>query len=123
MKSMNHRILTSVSVAFLLLSGIARGAELKGYPFFPFCIDWHDAKKRTFEQQAIMLKELGYEGVGHIWLDKVAERLKTLDDAGLKLFQITMEVNVATNKAPYDIARLKEVLALIKGRHVQFCLL
>jgi len=120
---MKHRILTSVSIAFLLLSGIARGAELKAYPFFPFCIDWHDAKKRTFEQQAVMLKELGYEGVGHIWLEKVAERLKTLDDAGLKLFQITMVVEVATNKPPYDAVRLKEVLDLIKGRHVQFCLL
>jgi sugar phosphate isomerase/epimerase len=90
--------------------------------FFPFCIDWHDAKKRSFEEQAQMLKELGYDGVGHIWLDKVAERLKTLDDAGLKLFQITMVVDVATNKPAYD-PRFKEVLALVKGRQVQFDLL
>jgi sugar phosphate isomerase/epimerase len=69
-----------------------------------------------------MLKELGYDGVGHIWLDKVAERIKTLDDAGLRLFQITMTVNVAPGKEPYD-ARFKDVLALIKGRNVQFCLL
>lgn len=90
--------------------------------FFPFCIDWHDAKKRNFEEQATMLKELGYDGVGHIWLDKVAERLKSLDDAGLKLFQITMVVDVKTNQQPYD-PRFKEVLALVKGRHVQFALL
>ncbi len=90
--------------------------------FFPFCIDWHDAKKRSFEEQAQMLKELGYDGVGHIWLDKVVERLKTLDDAGLKLFQITMVVDVATNKPAYD-PRFKEVLALVKGRHMQFALL
>lgn len=90
-------------------------------PFFPFCIDWHDAKKRSFAQQAEMLKELGYPGVGHIWLDKVEERLATLDAAGLKLFQITMTVDVAPGKIPYDAARFKEVLALIKGRHVQFC--
>jgi sugar phosphate isomerase/epimerase len=91
--------------------------------FFPFCIDWHDAKKRGFEEQAKMLKELGYDGVGHIWLDKVEERLKTLDDAGLRLFQITMQVNVASDKQPYDAARFKQVCAAIKGRHVQFCLL
>jgi sugar phosphate isomerase/epimerase len=90
--------------------------------FFPFCIDWHDAKKRSFEEQAQMLKELGYPGVGHIWLDKVAERLKTLDDAGLKLFQITMVVEVGTNKPAYD-PRFKDVLALVKGRQVQFDLL
>jgi sugar phosphate isomerase/epimerase len=48
--------------------------------------------------------------------------LKSLDAAGLTLFQITMTVNVAPGKTPYD-ARLKEVLALLKGRNVQFDLL
>lgn len=91
--------------------------------FFPFCIDWHDAKKRSFEEQAQMLKELGYSGVGHIWLDKVEERIKTLDAAGLRLFQITMVVDVASGKPPYDVARFKEVCAVIKGRGVQFALL
>lgn len=90
--------------------------------FFPFCIDWHDAKKRTFAEQAIMLKELGYDGVGHIWLEGVAERLKTLDEAGLKLFQITMVVEVGPGKAPYD-PKFNEVLSLVKGRNMQFALL
>jgi sugar phosphate isomerase/epimerase len=100
----------------------ATAGEPKPFAFFPFCIDWHDAKKRSFQQQAVMLKELGYDGVGHIWLDGVADRLKTLDEAGLRLFQITMTVNIAPGKTPYD-ARFKDVLALVKGRHVQFDLL
>ncbi|MCX7008749.1 MAG: sugar phosphate isomerase/epimerase [Kiritimatiellaeota bacterium] len=105
----------------LLAAGITARAAA---PFFPFCIDWHDAKKRGFEEQATMLKELGYDGVGHIWLPKVAERIKSLDAVGLKLFQITMQVNLApTAKAPYDDQQFKDVLTLIKGRHVQFCLL
>jgi sugar phosphate isomerase/epimerase len=95
----------------------------RNYPFFPFCIDWHDSKKRSFEQQAEMLKELGYPGVGHIWLDKVEERIKTLDAAGLRLFQITMVVEVAPGKTPYDAPRFKDVCAMLKGRKVQFCLL
>lgn len=94
-----------------------------GDAFFPFCIDWHDAKKRTFEQQAQMLRELGYPGVGHIWLDKIEERLATLDAAGLRLFQITMQVELTPGKEPYDVAQFKTVLTLIKGRQVQFCLL
>lgn len=109
-------------LAWLVTSSVAVAAEHKAYPFFPFCIDWHDAKKRSFGQQAVMLKELGYDGVGHIYLDRVAERLKSLDDAGLKLFQITMVVDVAAGKPPYD-AQFKDVLELIKGRQVQFCLL
>jgi sugar phosphate isomerase/epimerase len=114
-----------IGAAFAILSLLgapASAAESKPYPFFPFCIDWHDAKKRSFQEQAVMLKELGYDGVGHIWLDKVAERLKTLDDAGLKLCQITMQVNIAADKPAYD-ARFKDVLALVKGREVQFLLL
>jgi sugar phosphate isomerase/epimerase len=94
----------------------------KPYPFFPFCIDWHDAKKRNMEQQATMLKELGYDGVGHIWLENIPERLKTLDAEGLKLFQITMTVNIAPGKQAYD-PRLKEIMLLVKGRGVQFLLL
>jgi sugar phosphate isomerase/epimerase len=90
--------------------------------FFPFCIDWHDAKKRTMEQQAEMLKELGYDGMGHIWLDKLPERLKTLDAAGLKLYQITIQVTLEPGKPAYD-ARLKEMMPLLKGRNVQFDLL
>ena len=70
-----------------------------------------------------MLKELGYPGVGHIWLDKLEERIQTLDSAGLRLFQITMVVDLAPGKTPYDTNRFKTVCALIKGRKVQFCLL
>lgn len=92
--------------------------------FFPFCIDWHDSKKRDFGQQAAMLKELGYTGVGHIWLDKLGERIQSLDAAGLKLYQVTITVDIAAEggKPAYD-ARLKESLALVKGRGVQFLLL
>lgn len=119
---MNTRILSGTLLGSLLLLQVARAAEPKAYPFFPFCIDWHDAKKRTFTEQATMLKELGYDGVGHIWLDKVAERLKSLDDVGLRLYQITMTVDLTLGKPAYD-ARFKDVLALVKGRHVQFDLL
>lgn len=122
MNPMNRKLLVAGCGAWLSLLSFAHTAEPKTNPFFPFCIDWHDAKKRSFEQQAVMLKELGYEGVGHVWLDKVEERLKTLDDAGLKLFQITMVVEVGPDKKPYD-ARFKDVLALVKGRPMQFCLL
>jgi sugar phosphate isomerase/epimerase len=118
-----HRTLIRTAFGlWLTLLNLAGAAEPQAYPFFPFCIDWHDARKRSFQEQAVMLKELGYDGVGHIWLDKVAERLKTLDEAGLKLFQITMTVEVAPDKPAYD-ARFKEVLALVEGRHMQFALL
>jgi sugar phosphate isomerase/epimerase len=121
-KSLLSLIITAVT-AGILFQSTTRSSEPLDSPFFPFCIDWHDAKKRSFEQQAEMLSELGYPGVGHIWLDKLEERIKSLDAAGLKLFQITMVVEVGPDKTPYDVERFKEVCALIKGRRVQFCLL
>lgn len=123
--TISRRRFISSSAALALTPGwfaLAESGRRPDYPFFPFCIDWHDAKKRSFTEQAALLKELGYDGVGHIWLDGVSERLKSLDDAGLRLYQITMNVEVGEGKPPYD-TKLKEVLALIKGRGVQFDLL
>jgi len=120
---MNLKFIGTLLVTWLALVQVAPAAEQKPWPFFPFCIDWHDAKHRSFQEQAVMLKELGYDGVGHIWLDKVEERIKTLDGVGLKLYQITMTVDIAKNKPPYDQKRFKDVLALVKGRNVQFLLI
>ncbi len=128
MKTIRPRLRAIPAVLLLAMSGGAglRGAEVarpsERAVFFPFCIDWHDAKKRDFAQQAEMLKELGYDGVGHIWLDGVAERLQSLDARGLGLFQITIQVDIAPGKQAYD-PRLKEVLRLVRGRGVQFALL
>lgn len=82
---------------------------------FALCIDTHDAKRRTLAEQARMLKELGYAGVGHLWLEGVPERLQTLDEHGLKLFQLYVRVSIDPKQPKYD-PRLKDVIALLKGR-------
>ncbi len=84
-------------------------------PFFAFCMDTHDAKKRNLDEQAQMLKELGYAGAGHLWLDGVPERLKTLDQCGLQLFQVYVRVSMDAKQPKYD-PRLREVVNLLKGR-------
>jgi sugar phosphate isomerase/epimerase len=110
-----------LAIGLFALSAIAAyGAEKAPFPFFAYCIDTHDSKHRTLPEQAAMIKELGYDGVGHLWLDNVKERLDTLDAAGLKLFQITIRVNIAPDKEPYD-KKLKEILPLLKGRDIQIC--
>lgn len=124
MKSLLSCSLASLTACVTLAAVIVNAAaNTVTNELFPFCIDWHDAKKRNFTEQAAMLKELGYPGMGHIWLDRVEERLQTLDAAGLRLYQITMVVDLAPDKAPYDVQRFKEVCAAIKGRNVQFDLL
>jgi sugar phosphate isomerase/epimerase len=93
------------------------------FPFFALCMDTHDSRKRSLAEQAMLLKELGYDGAGHLWLDGVAERLKTLDAAGLKLFQVYVRLDIAENSPqPYD-PRLKEILPLLKDRNAQLAVL
>jgi len=111
-----------LGAALVTPAAAAEPSAAKTNAFFAFCIDTHDAKKRNLEQQAQLLKELGYDGVGHLWLDNIPERLKTLDAAGLKLFQITITLDITPGKQAYD-PRFKEVLPLLKGRGVQFVLL
>jgi sugar phosphate isomerase/epimerase len=91
-------------------------------PFFALCMDTHDARKRTLPQQAGLLKELGYDGLGHLWLDDVAERLSTADAAGLKVYQIYLNVFLDRGQEPYD-PRLKDVLTLLKGRETMLAVL
>jgi len=92
------------------------------WPFFAFCHDTHDAKKRSLAEQAALLKELGYDGAGHLWLGQVPERLKTLDEAGLKLYQVYVQIDLAPGKQAFD-PKLKEVAALLKGRDTQIAVL
>lgn len=116
--------LALAALGLLAATGPAAAAqEPAPPPLFAFCMDTHDAKKRDLAGQAEMLKELGYAGAGHLWLDRVDERLRTLDGAGLRLFQIYVRVDVSAKAKPGYDPRLKEVLPLLKGRGVQLALL
>jgi hypothetical protein len=42
---MTARFVCAAFAAWLVLLNAAGAAEPKSCPFFPFCIDWHDAKK------------------------------------------------------------------------------
>ena len=117
-----------ISVALVVVragSPAAEGASAaaEAPAFFAFCMDTHDSARRSPEQQAQLLRELGYDGAGHLWLDELAERVTTLDAAGLRLFQVYLQVNIAPDMAsPYD-ARLEEALPLLRGRDCMLALL
>ncbi|MEN6602541.1 MAG: TIM barrel protein [Bryobacteraceae bacterium] len=104
----------------LLAAPCARAAD---FPFFALCMDTHDAKKRNLQEQARMLRELGYDGAGHLWLAGLSERLATLDAAGLRLFQVyfSLKIDPAAKQA-YDPG-LKQALPLLKGRDVMLAVL
>ena len=96
----------------------SKTASNKVNPFFALCMDTHDAKKRNLSEQALMLKELGYAGAAHLWLDGLPERIQTLDASGLKLFQVYLRLDLNSgNQPPYD-KRLKDMVPLLKNRDV-----
>ncbi len=86
---------------------------------YGFCMEIHDAKKRTLPEQAAMLRELGFDGVGYpLWLDDQLEKnLAVLDEARLPVYQMYTNVSVAPDKSPYD-DRLEQVIPKLRGRPV-----
>lgn len=109
------RPLVILSLTLLLLPGIARSEELP--KLYGFCMELHDSQKRTLPQQAKMLKELGFDGVGYpLWIGESLEKnLKTLDDAGLEVYQLYTRVSLAQNVAAFDPAVL-DAIRKLKGR-------
>jgi sugar phosphate isomerase/epimerase len=109
-------------VLFLLTATGLAAQNTAPFPFFALCMDTHDARKRTLAEQAQMLRELGYEGMGHLWLDDIAERLRTADAAGVRVYQVYLNVLLDSPNEPFDL-RLKDVVGLLNGRKVQLAVL
>ena len=89
----------------------AKAAE---YPFFAMDTGLRDGVMRTPAQQAHLLKELGYAGIG--WSPaQVPEMQAALDAEGLKMFNVYVGVEISrTNHvAPAHIVKLIDQL---KGR-------
>ena len=83
-------------------------------PFFAF--DNGTGRGRIpFDQQAKMLKELGYDGIGFDGVEQIPEMLKDLDAVGLKMFSIYLAVWVDPKKPPYD-PRLRTAIEQLQGR-------
>jgi len=91
---------------------------------YGFCMNTHDAKKRSIPQQARMLRELGFRGVGYpLWLDGNLEKnLQTLDASGLDVYLLHTLINLKPDAQPYD-PRLEEAIRKLKGRPVSVCVL
>jgi sugar phosphate isomerase/epimerase len=69
------------------------------------------------EEQAKMLKELGYAGIGYTGARQIPAMLKALDAQGLKMFSIYVDVCLTPEKGKplYDQA-LKTAIEQLKGR-------
>ncbi len=108
-------VITCLSSAALPPAGAEPAKPGLTNRFFALCVSTHDAKYRTPDDQAKLLKELGYAGNCHLWCEGVPEALAAVDQHGLELSQIYIRASVDPAKPKYD-ARLKDVIKLLKGR-------
>ena len=69
------------------------------------------------EEQAAMLKELGYDGIGYTGAQQIPAMLKALDARGLKMYSIYVEVCQTPEKSkPMYDPGLKAAIEPLKGR-------
>ena len=83
-------------------------------PFFALDTATKDANHQTAAQQAEVLKELGYAGIGAAYTgrDALVEMLRELDARGLQLFGIYTGINIDPDQPPYDPSLLDAFKAL-----------
>ncbi len=83
-------------------------------PFFAF--DNGTGRGRvSLEQQAQMLKELGFDGVGYTGTARIPELLTAFDAHGLTVFSTYVQAHVDPGKPAYDPG-LPEAIKQLKGR-------
>lgn len=105
--------LAAVTPAWAEENGVAKPALPN--PFFAFDNGTGRDQKVPPEEQAKMLKELGYAGIGYTGTQHIPEMLKALDDRGLKMFSTYVGACVDANKPPYEPG-LKTAVEQLKGR-------
>jgi sugar phosphate isomerase/epimerase len=130
-------VLTSSKDAETARGQIAQSSEhTRDTPWAPllYAYDFEasDTEHRSLKEEAQMLRELGYDGVGYVlWLDDMSEsgpklrmfgeefdkNLQTLDDVGLPPLAFGISVNLASNAHLYD-PRLVKVMRKLKGRPI-----
>ncbi len=87
-------------------------------PFFAMDTATQDPNHTTARQQARMLKELGYAGIGPAYagVGSLTEMLKELDSHDLQLFAIYTGINIDPGAQPYDPS-LKDAMKALEGRN------
>jgi sugar phosphate isomerase/epimerase len=101
------------------------GGETSEPPkFYAFCVGLPEVKQPSIPQQAGMLRELGFDGVGYpLWLDdQLDKNLQALDEAGLDVYLLYTSVNLKPD-APAVDPRVTRAIRKLKGRPATVCVL
>jgi sugar phosphate isomerase/epimerase len=118
------RPLLFAAISVTLLNPVALSAGPDAKPAWPprlygFCMDLPAVPNPSIADQAGLLKELGFDGVGYpLWFgEEFDKNLRTLDEAGLQLDLAYTSINLDPHKPAFD-PRVPQSLAKLKGRPV-----
>lgn len=115
-------LLFSIAICLLALAGWRQSASADpadappraSNPFFAFA-NGVEPERLSLEEQARLLKQLGYDGIGWEGIEQIPEMLAALDRQGLKMFSVYVAASVDPGRPPYD-PRLAEAIRQLKGR-------
>lgn len=87
-------------------------------PFFAMDTATQDPNHKTAAQQAQMLKDLGYAGIGPAYtgVGPLTELLKELDSRDLQFFAAYTGINIDPGAQPYDPS-LNDAMKVLEGRN------
>jgi sugar phosphate isomerase/epimerase len=93
-------------------------------PLYGFCVGMPFPDGPSIPEQAKMLRELGFDGIGFAlkFDQQFDDSLRSIDAAGLPLHLVHVSVNVKPGSPPYDPG-LPAAIAKLKGRPVTISVL
>ena len=115
MEILRKKIILFLSLINFCFTVHVYAQESQDYPFFVFNNGVKDERYATPEKQVQLLKLLGYDGMEKKGIDGLAETLLALDNYGLKLYTMYLNINLDDEEHPYD-KELKKVFRMLEGR-------
>ena len=115
-----------LAVSTLIPSQCLAASSSKPTPqFYAYCVELGvpGVKQRPIVEQVKLLKKLGFDAGGFLmWLDdkSIAANLHALDEGGLSLAMLEINVNIGEKGPAYD-PRLPDAIRKLKGRDATIC--
>ena len=121
---MYHPLMIAAFSVIAFFLSVPKGAEAQEQPtlsFFALCMDTHDEKKRSIEEQNEMLRDLGFDGVAHVGLDGLSRRAASAKKNCLKIVQVYLHADLVAEQ-PFD-GRLSAILPSVKEQGTQLAVM
>ena len=107
-------------LTLLVVAAVTVSAQAEAPEFYAYCVELAvpGVQPRPLAEQAAMLRDLSYAGVGLALDDNLASNLKILDDARLPLYLVWTSVNVNPAQGPAFPPQVADAMGKLKGRPV-----